>query len=110
MKMTTEVIVFQCDHYEMTDNKGVSVRIVGSKEETNNKFGLSVSKAKIPNFHELDYLKRFKDELPAKFKANIELVTMKLNNGQEGTGIALSELQFVESMELVPKKVPALNK
>ncbi|MEG0619042.1 MAG: hypothetical protein RR557_07080 [Bacilli bacterium] len=105
MKMTTEVIVFQCDHYDMGENRGVSVRIVGSKEETNNKFGLSVSKAKIPNYHELEYLKRFKDELPAKFKANLELTTVKLTNGSEGTGVSLSELQFVEAMEFVPKKV-----
>ena len=105
MNIRTEVIVTQVSHYDMRDNQGVSVRVVGNYEETNNKFGLSISDAAVPNYNELNNLKRHKRDLPAKFMANISMVTKKMANGKEGQTLALSNLEFVEKMEFVSAKV-----
>ena len=100
--LQTEVTVFEIRHYDMDGgNRGVSARILGSFEETNNKFGRSVSEAAIPNFYELEYLKRFKDKLPAKFTCVAEFKTIKGPNGKEMTGLALAELKFKNSVELI---------
>lgn len=100
MNMTTEVVVFQVNHYDMGENKGVSARILGNSENTNNKFGVSVSEAVIPDYFELENLRRFADKLPAKFKAELGFVTKKAANGKEITSISLSKLQFLNPVEI----------
>ena len=99
----TEVIVFQVIHYDMDSQRGVSCRVVGSQETTNNKFGLSVSEAKIMEYGELEYLQRFKDKLPARFTATGHFVTTKSNNGKETTGLGLTDLKFKNEVEIVDK-------
>lgn len=103
--MRTEVTVVQVNHYEMQDNKGLSVRIIGDFENTNNKFGLSVSEATVPNFNELRNLKAHAMDLPAKFSADLSFITKKDKGNKEITSIALSNLEFKHSLELVEKKV-----
>lgn len=110
MKMVSEVVVFQVNHYDMGDNKGVSARILGNQENTNNKFGLAVSEASITDYKELQYLRQFADSLPAKFKTEIGFVTKKATNGKEITTVSLSNLQFLNSVEIVDAKVPAVAK
>lgn len=104
--MRTEIIVFNVGHYDMGDNRGLSVRVLGDNATTNNKFGVEISDAKVPEYSELRYLQQFKaSDFPAKFKADISLATIKGSNGKEQTGIALKNLEFINSMELVDKKV-----
>lgn len=67
--MKTEFIAFSVDHYSMEDNKGLNIRILGSETSTNNKFGREVVKVAIPDYNELEYLKRFEKQFPAKFKS-----------------------------------------
>lgn len=110
MKMVTEVIVLQANHYDMGDNKGLNVRIVGSEENTNNKFGLSIVEATVPDYAELTYLRKLSDQLPARFKATMQIVSKKLNNGKEGAGIALSGLQFMNEVEISDVKVTSTSK
>lgn len=108
LEMKTQVIVVQVNHYNMQDNnKGLSVRIVGDKETTNNKFGLSISDAAVPDYNELNYLVQYADQLPAKFDANLGFVAKKAANSKDITSISLSNLKFVNSVEfkdLVPTK------
>lgn len=108
--METIVTVLQVNHYDMGDNRGLSARIVGSFEENSNKFGLSVSEATIPNYEELSYLKSIKDQLPAKFKAQINFGAKKASNGKEITGVSLSKLEFLNSVEMVDVKAPVTAK
>ena len=98
--MKTQVIVVQVNHYNMQDNnKGLSVRIVGDKETTNNKFGLSISDATVPNYDELNYLIQYADQLPAKFDATLGLTAKKGANSKDITSISLSNLKFVNPVE-----------
>src|SRR5690348_12675467 len=103
--MKTEVIVVQVNHYEMQDNRGLSVRIIGDFEKTNNKFGLSVSEATVPNYSELRNLTMNANDLPAKFSADLSFITKKDKGGKEITSIALSNLEFKNSVEFTDKKV-----
>lgn len=105
--MKTEVIIVQVNHYEMQDNRGLSVRVIGDFEATNNKFGLSVSDATVPNFQELGKLKSHSSDLPAKFTADLSFITKKDRSGKEIPSIALSNLEFKNSLEFVEKKVAA---
>lgn len=103
MKITTEVIVLAVNHYDMGDNKGLSCRVVGDIENTNNKFGLSISEAKISNYSELAFLRTVADKLPARFRANMSITTGKSNNNKEVATVSLSELVFLNSVEIVDK-------
>lgn len=103
--MRTEVIITQVKHYDMEGNKGLSVHVQGDFEKTNNKFGVSFPEANLPNTEELAYLLRFANDLPAKFKANFSLGTVKASNGKEKSTINLSNLEFLNSVEFVDKKV-----
>lgn len=105
--MRTEVIIFSANHYEMDNNRGLSVRVMGDNVETNNKFGVEISEAAVSKYEELQYLSRFGKELPARFKADLSFGTIKDKSGKEKTGISLSNLEFVNSLELVDKKVQA---
>lgn len=110
MKMETTVVVLSANHYDMGDNKGLSVRIVGSEESTNNKFGLSIVEATVQNYRELSYLRNHSDRLPAKFKAEMKIISKKLSNGKEAGAIALSSLQFLNEVEIVDVKSPVSSK
>lgn len=103
MNVRTQVIITQVNHYDMDGNQGVSVRTVGNYEETDNKFGLSISEAGVPNVGELNTLKRHKRQLPARFNVDVSFGTKKASNGKEITAVTLSNFEFVESMEFVPK-------
>lgn len=99
MKITTEVIVLSINHYDMGDNKGLSCRVVGDIENTNNKFGLSISEAKIPDYNELKFLRTIADKFPARFTADLTFTTAKATNGKEVTTVALSKLVYKNSVE-----------
>lgn len=108
--MKTQVIIFNVSHYDMGDNRGLSVRVLGDSAHTNNKFGVEISDAKVPNYDELKYLSSIDPgDFPAKFEAELSLTTIKGTNGKEQTGIALKNLKFLNSLELVDKKVPVKN-
>lgn len=105
--MRTQVIIYNVSHYDMGDNRGLSVRVLGDVTQTNNKFGVEISDAAVSDYMELKYLLNISPkDFPAKFNANIGFITVKSAGGKEKTGIALSKLEFVNSMELVDKKVP----
>lgn len=104
--MRSEFIITKVNHYDMGDNRGLSVRVVGEKQQSNNSFGLEISEATIPEYNELKYLQRFANDLPAKFNADFALTTVKAGNGKEKTGVTLKNLEFVNSVEFVDKKVP----
>lgn len=104
--MRTEVIVFSANHYSMEDNQGLSVRVLGDEVSTNNKFGVEISEANVPQYHEKEYLERFAGSFPARFKADISLTTIKDKGGKEKTGVALKNFEYVNSLELVDKKIP----
>lgn len=109
--MKTQVIIFNVAHYDMGENQGLSVRVLGDNAQTNNKFGVEISDASVPNYKELRYLQQFSaKDFPAKFNATISLTTIKASNGKEKTGIALKDLEFVNSVEIVDRKVPAVAK
>lgn len=102
--MRSEFIITAVNHYDMGENRGLSVRVVGKKKQTNNGFGLDISQATVSDYSELNYLQRFAKDLPAKFNADFELVTVKDKNGKEMSGVALSALEFVKSVEFVDVK------
>lgn len=104
--MKLEVIITQVNHYNMEGNKGVSARVVGGFEQTNNKFGLTISEASVPNTDELSYLLEHATLLPAKFKTTISIGSAKKGNGKEVSAVNLSDLEFVNSVEFTDKKVP----
>lgn len=104
MNVRTEVIVTQVNYYDMEGNKGLSVRVVGNYEETNNKFGVPVSEASVLDTNELKNLELHKKALPAKFKADMSFTTKKLGNGKEVPTMALANFEFVNSVEFVVKK------
>lgn len=104
--MRMEFIITKVNHYDMGDNRGLSVRVVGDVQQTNNSFGLDISEATVPDYNELKYLSRYANDLPAKFTADFALATLKTSNGKEKTGVSLKNLQFVNSVEFVDKKVP----
>lgn len=106
-EVKTEVVIFSVGHYDMGDNRGLSVRVLGDKIKTNNKFGVEISEAVVPEYSELRYLQSINEaDFPAKFKCEISLQTIKAANGKEKTGVALKNLEFLNSMELVDRKVP----
>lgn len=107
MKMETIVTVLSANHYDMGDNKGLNVRIIGSEENTNNKFGLSIVEASVQDYRELAYLRQHAENLPAKFKAQMQIISKKLNNGKEAGAIALSNLEYLNEVEITDVKVPA---
>lgn len=107
MKMETVVTVLSANHYDMGDNKGLNVRIIGSEEQTANKFGLSIVEASVQDYKELAYLRQHSSNLPAKFKAQMQIVSKKLNNGKEAGAIALSNLEFLNEVEITDVKVTA---
>ncbi|MFC9542989.1 hypothetical protein ACFTQ7_24610 [Lysinibacillus sp. NPDC056959] len=108
--MKMQVIVIQANHYDMEDNKGLSVRIVGDYEETNNKFGLSVTDATVKNYEEVRLLKHHKKDLPAAFNATMSIVTKKASNGKDMPSVALSNLEFVHALQFAEKKPSAAAK
>lgn len=101
--MKMQVVIFQANHYDMQDNKGLSVRILGDYEETNNKFGLSVTDATVTNYDVLKKLKKHGREFPALFNADVTFSTKKASNGKEIPALSIIDLEFVHSMELVAK-------
>jgi hypothetical protein len=105
--MKSTFIITKVNHYDMGDSRGLSVRVVGDTQQTNNSFGLDISEAAVPDYHELQYLKRFANDLPAKFTAELSIGTIKAGNGKERAGAILKNLQYVNSVEFVDAKVPA---
>jgi hypothetical protein len=104
--MRIPLIITKVNHYDMGDSRGLSVRVVGDVQQTNNSFGLDISEATVPNYRELEYLLEYSKQLPAKFLADFSLSTVKAGNGKEKTGVTLKNLEFVNSVEFVDKKVP----
>jgi hypothetical protein len=104
MKMRTEVIITKVNHYDMGDTRGVSCRVIGDHVVTNNSFGLDISEAQILDYAELANLKLYQDKLPARFKADFAFATVKASNGKERTGVVLSNLEYMNSVEIVDKK------
>lgn len=102
--MRVDVNILSVNHYQMDGNQGLSVRVVGDKVETSNKFGLEISEATVTDYNELKYLERFSNQLPAKFKADFSLTNIKDKNGKEKTGVAFRNLEYVHSIEFVEKK------
>jgi hypothetical protein len=102
--MRQQFIITKVNHYDMGDNRGLSVRVVGDVQETNNSFGLEISEATVTNYEELKYLKQFKDVLPAVFKADLSIGTVKAGNGKEKSGVLLKNLEFIYPMEFVQRK------
>jgi hypothetical protein len=105
--MRSQFIITKVNHYDMGDNQGLSVRVVGDHQQTNNSFGLDISEATVGDYSELRYLLGCADQLPAKFNADFSLSTVKDKNGKEKTGVTLKNLEFVTSVEFSDKKVPA---
>ena len=101
--MKMQVVIFQANHYDMQDNKGLSVRILGDYEETNNKFGLSVTDATVTNYDVLKKLQKHGKDFPALFNADVTFTTKKASNGKEIPALSVIDLEFVQAMELVPK-------
>jgi hypothetical protein len=106
MNLQMEVIIMNYNHYSMENgNKGLSARVIGSVVDSNNRSGVDISDAQIPNYGELTLLSQIPaSHYPAKFKANIGLVSIKDKGGKDKTGVSLSNLQFVSSMKLVESK------
>ncbi|MGG3781572.1 hypothetical protein [Schinkia azotoformans] len=103
--MKTQVIVFNVSHYNMGENKGLSLQIEGDIVASNNKFGRDISYAEVGNYNELSVLSGLSpDSFPAKFECDLGFKTVKDKNGKEKTGVTLSNLKFLESLELVSKK------
>jgi len=102
MKVTIDVGAV--DHYEMDDNKGVKVQLLGDYNETNNRFGIDISESKIKDYAELQYLKQHKNKLPARFKADMEFVSVKDKNKNVVTAASFKNLEFVTELEIVPKQ------
>jgi hypothetical protein len=107
--MRSQFIITKVNHYDMGDSRGLSVRVVGDKQQTNNSFGLDISEATVPDYSELNYLLRFSKDLPAKFNADLSLMTIKGSNGKERQGVALKNLEFVNSVEFIDSKVAVKN-
>lgn len=102
--MRVDVNILSVNHYQMDGNQGLSVRVIGDKVMTNNKFGLEISEATVAEYNELEYLSRFANQLPAKFKADFALTNIKDKNGKEKTGVSFRNLEFIHSIEFVEKK------
>lgn len=102
--MKSQFIVFSVNHYDMEQNQGLSVRVLGDSVQTNNKFGVELSEASVGDYQELQYLQRFANQLPAKFNADFSLTTIKTTNGKERSGILLKNLEFVTPVEILDKK------
>jgi hypothetical protein len=107
--MRIPVIITKVNHYDMGDSQGLSVRVVGDFQQTNNSFGLDISEATVPNYVELKYLLQHAQSLPAKFMADFSLATVKASNGKEKTGVSLKNLEFVNSVEIVDKKAAVVK-
>lgn len=103
--MRVPVIITKVNHYDMGDSRGLSVRVVGDKQQTNNSFGLDISEATVPDYNELRNLQRYANDLPAMFEADFSLATVKASNGKEKTGVFLKNLEFKHSVEFVEKKI-----
>ena len=103
--MRGQFIITKANHYDMGDNKGLSVRVVGDKQKTNNSFGLDISEATVSNYNELRNLQMHADALPAKFNCDFAIGTIKDKNGKERSGVILSNLEFVNSVEFTDVKV-----
>lgn len=103
--MKMQVIITSVHHYDMEGNKGVAAHVVGDYEHTNNKFGLSIPQAAVPDTNELAYLAQHALDLPAKFSAEVSMGSKKSGNGKEVAVINLKNLEFLNSVEWADKKV-----
>lgn len=102
--MKTDVIVFAVNHYDMTNDggqKGASVRLYGDMVNTNNSYGVSITDAEI-DFSDVEVVKSF--NLPAKFKASLNFVSIKKKSGKEVAGIKLGNLEHVCAVNVVDVK------
>lgn len=102
--MKSQFIITKVNHYDMGDNRGLSVRVVGDLQQTNNSFGLDISEATIADYSELRYLQRFAKQLPAKFNATLSISTVKASSGKERSGVSLSGLEFLNSVQFTDVK------
>lgn len=95
----SEFVVFGANHYEVDGNTGLSVRVLGNKDKTDFKFGINIVDAAVP-YDELNYLKSFSDEFPARFSANVEMTSIKNRSGKDVAGLQLSKLEFVKKVDI----------
>lgn len=105
MNMKTEIVVLGYSHYNMNDNKGLSIQILGGEVNTNNERGQSITRSEVKNYEELNYLNSLPLEaFPGRFSAEMELGKKKDRSGKEITAAIFSNLNFINSLELVDKK------
>lgn len=108
MNVRTTIKVLSYNHYDMSEtggSKGLRIQVFGSPEDSGHFCGVAVSEATIPNYHELSKLKEVAaHEYPALFEGNLSLSKGKNKSNKEVTTVSFSELKFIESLELVPKK------
>jgi hypothetical protein len=100
-----EVIIFGYKHYDFEGNKGLSVIVLGDRVQTNNERGLQVTEATVSNHDELITLGNIPiEKFPAKFSCSMGMVNLKAKNGKSVAGIALSNLSYIESVQLTSVK------
>lgn len=103
--MEMEIIVLGVSHYDMSSEngpKGASIKILGNSVTENNYCGIKVSESDI-DFEEIDSVKKF--QLPAVFKANVEMGSVKKNGSKKEVATFLfKNLKYVHSVEFVPVK------
>lgn len=105
----TDVVISEFKHYDVDGNRGLKAVVKGDYQETNNRFGIPYTEVMILNVDELKYVIQYKKDLPASFEADLSFGVQKASNGKEVPTMALSNLKFIESLELQPKKTATLK-
>lgn len=102
--MKTQIVVLSVDHYQMEDNRGANVRILGSDEvNTDFKTGLDVVNAPMP-YEELGSVLTVAGNFPALFECSVDFTTVKDRNGRDRAGMSVKNLKFISKLDLVPTK------
>lgn len=94
--MKVEVLVLGKNHYDMEGQRGANLVLYGDYEETNNKAGISISQATI-DYDDHSKLTVF----PAKYRGDASFISIKNRSGKDVTGLRLSNLEFVNKVDLV---------
>lgn len=102
--MKAEFIIFSVHHYDFEGNKGLSVRIMQEPEDSNGSFGVKLSEANVSDYNELSVLAHLgADKFPCRVSADFAMTSLKNRAGKEVTGIALKNIKYIESLQLVAK-------
>lgn len=95
MKMTIKVL--GKNFYDFDGNQGANIVIYGENEDSDNKSGISISESPI-DFSEHNKITIF----PASYYAKAQLVSMKNRGGKSITALKFTDLEFIESLDLLP--------